>query len=54
MSVAAEPTAEIPPPRRRRIMKIALWLGALALFWFVLQLIGVDVSGWLQHMWDQI
>jgi uncharacterized membrane protein YbhN (UPF0104 family) len=54
MSVAAEPMAEIPPPRRRRIMRIALWLGGLALFWFVLQVLGVDVKGWLQQLWDQI
>ena len=35
-------------------MKIVLWLGGLALFWFVLQLLGVDVKGWLRHLWDQI
>jgi uncharacterized membrane protein YbhN (UPF0104 family) len=54
MTVAAEPPAELGPSRRRRIMKIVLWLGGLALFWFVLQLLGVDVKGWLRHLWDQI
>src|SRR5215204_6456441 len=52
MSVVAESTAEIPP--RRRIMRIALWLGGLALFWFLLHLLGVDVKGWLQQLWDEI
>ena len=54
MTVAAEPPAELGPSRRRRMMKIVLWLGGLALFWFVLQLLGVDVKGWLRHLWDQI
>ena len=46
MTVAAEPTGrDLGPSRRRRIMKIVLWLGGLALFWFVLQLLGVDVRG---------
>ncbi len=30
------------------MIKIGLWLGGLALFWLVLQLLGVDVSGWLR------
>jgi uncharacterized membrane protein YbhN (UPF0104 family) len=54
MTVAAEPTVEVGPSRRRRMMKIVVWLGGLALFWFVLQLLGVDVKGWLRHLWDQI
>src|SRR5262245_51733084 len=54
MTVAAEPTVEIRPSRRRRILKIVLWVVGLALFWFVLQLLGVDVKGWLDQLWDQI
>jgi uncharacterized membrane protein YbhN (UPF0104 family) len=54
MTVAAEPVVEIRPPRRRRVVKIVLWLAGLALFWFVLQLLGVDVKGWLSQLWDQI
>jgi uncharacterized membrane protein YbhN (UPF0104 family) len=52
--VAAEPTLEIRPPRRRRIMKIVLWVVGLGLFWLVLELIGVDVRGWLDQLWGQI
>jgi uncharacterized membrane protein YbhN (UPF0104 family) len=54
MTVAAEPPVDVPPSRRRRMARIVLWLGGLALFWFVLQLLGVDVKGWLQSLWDQI
>jgi len=31
-----------------------LWVGGLALFWLVLQLLGVDVKGWIQQLWDEI
>jgi uncharacterized membrane protein YbhN (UPF0104 family) len=51
---AATPTAEVRPPRRRRIIRIAFWLAALAIFWVVLQLLGVDVRGWLEELWDEI
>jgi uncharacterized membrane protein YbhN (UPF0104 family) len=54
MTVAAEPTVEPDPSRRRRMVKVALWLAAVALFWLVLQLLGVDVAGWLRNLWDQI
>jgi uncharacterized membrane protein YbhN (UPF0104 family) len=54
MTVAAEPPVEAGPSRRRRMMKIVLWLGGLALFWFLLQLLGVDVKGWLQQLWNNI
>ena len=54
MDSAIEPTVEIRPPRRRRIMKIVVWLVGLGLFWLVLQLLGVDVRGWLDNLWDQI
>jgi uncharacterized membrane protein YbhN (UPF0104 family) len=54
VDTAIEPTVEIRPPRRRRILKIVAWLVGLALFWLVLDLLGVDVGGWLQSLWDQI
>jgi uncharacterized membrane protein YbhN (UPF0104 family) len=52
--VAAEPLVEIRPSRRRRIGKIVLWLVGLGLFWVVLQLLGVDVKGWLEQFWDEL
>ena len=54
MTVAAEPTVEIRPSRRRRVVKIVLCLAGLALFWFLLQLLGVNVRGWLRNLFDQI
>jgi uncharacterized membrane protein YbhN (UPF0104 family) len=54
MTVAAEPTVEIRPSRRRRIVKIVLWVAGIALFWFLLQLLGIDVKGWLEQLWDGV
>jgi uncharacterized membrane protein YbhN (UPF0104 family) len=53
-AAAAGAMVEVRPPRRRRIRKIVLWLVGLALFWLILQLLGVDVRGWLSQLWDQI
>jgi uncharacterized membrane protein YbhN (UPF0104 family) len=53
-SLAPAPAIEVRPPPRRRLLKILLWLAAVALFWFVLELLGVDVRGWLESLWDQI
>lgn len=49
-----EPLVEVIPPWNRRIRKIATWLVALALFWFLLQLLGVSVSDWLRELWRQV
>ena len=52
--VATEPTVELLPPASHRIRKIVLWLVGLTVFWLLLQLLGVDVRGWLAQLWDQI
>jgi uncharacterized membrane protein YbhN (UPF0104 family) len=49
-----QPAVPIQPPKRRRIVKIALWIVGLALFWLVLDLLGVDVWGWLKDLWHQV
>ena len=57
MTVSAEPSAALPfndPSRRSRLIKIALWLVGLAVAIVVLNLLGVDVVGWLRDLWDQI
>ena len=54
---AVEPSAVLPfhdPSRRRRLVKVAAWLVGIALAIVVLNLLGVDVIGWLQDLWDQI
>jgi len=50
----AEPAVQISPSRRRRLTKIALWVLGLGLFWLALDLLGVDVKGWLEQLWDSL
>jgi uncharacterized membrane protein YbhN (UPF0104 family) len=40
--------------RPRRIWKVLAWLAGVALGVLVLQLLGVDVRGWLSNMWDAL
>jgi len=42
------------PSRGRRLTKVALWLVGVGLAIAVLELIGVDVTGWFTQLWDQI
>jgi uncharacterized membrane protein YbhN (UPF0104 family) len=53
-AAAPEPLVEVIPPWHRRIRKIAIWIVGLALFWFLLQLLGVSVRDWLQDFWHQV
>jgi len=53
-ATAPEPLVEAVVPWHRRIRKIATWLVGLALFWFVLDLLGVNVRDWLSSFWDQL
>ena len=66
MTEAAAPPTEPAPGRAdavlpfrdrsrvRRIMKVLAWLAGIGLLVLVLNLIGVDVSGWLSEMWDTL
>jgi uncharacterized membrane protein YbhN (UPF0104 family) len=57
MTASAEPSAALPfndPSRRSRLVKVALWLVAIAIAIVILNLLGVDVIGWIQDLWDQI
>ena len=54
MTVAAEHAAGVGPSRKRRMAKIAAWLVGVALFWGLLELAGVNVSGWIEELWDDI
>ena len=40
--------------RRRRLVKVAAWLGGIALVVLVIQLLGADVGGWLSEFWDAL
>ena len=42
------------PSRPRRLLKVVGWLVGIALAVVVLNLLGVDVIGWLQELWDEI
>lgn len=57
MSEAAHPSAVVPfhdPSRRSRLVKVFGWLVCIALVVVVLNLLGIDVVGWLQDLWDEI
>src|SRR6187551_2200672 len=40
--------------RGRRMVKVLAWLAGTALVVLVLQLLGIDVSGWLSDFWDSL
>ncbi len=57
MSETAHPSAVLPfhdPSRRSRLFKVAGWLVGILLAVVVLNLLGVDVIGWLSDLWDEI
>ena len=51
---AAAVTPFHDPSRRSRLVKVVSWLVGVALVLVVLNLLGIDVVGWLQDLWDQI
>jgi uncharacterized membrane protein YbhN (UPF0104 family) len=59
-ATVAQPSSASPvhpfhdPSRRRRLVKVGAWLVGIALAVVILDLLGVDVVGWLQDLWDQI
>ncbi len=42
------------PSRKRRLVKVATWLVGVVVVVVVLHLLGIDVVGWLQDLWDEI
>jgi len=42
------------PSRKRRLVKVVGWLVGIALVVVLLHLVGIDVVGWLDDLWDQI
>jgi uncharacterized membrane protein YbhN (UPF0104 family) len=57
MTETAAASAALPfhdPSRPRRLVKVTAWLVGIALLVVVLNLLGVDVIGWLKDLWSQI
>jgi uncharacterized membrane protein YbhN (UPF0104 family) len=66
VTTASTPVADAPvprgsavhpfgdPSRKRRLRKIAVWIGGTAITLLLLNLLGIDVSGWLSDLWEQI
>ena len=54
---AADSSAVLPfndPSRRSRLVKVGIWIVAVAAVVALLELVGVDVVGWFSDLWDQI
>ena len=51
---ATQPRTEDTNPVLRRILRIVSWLAAIALLLFVLDQLGVPVSGWIHDFFDQL
>jgi uncharacterized membrane protein YbhN (UPF0104 family) len=51
-------TAAVTPfedqSRRKRLTKVFIWLGVIAVVVLATNLLGVDVWGWLSNVWDQL
>src|SRR3954462_2101853 len=53
-SAAGLPETPIDGVRRHRLLHVAAWITAVAVTVAILDLLGVDVSGWFSELWDQI
>jgi uncharacterized membrane protein YbhN (UPF0104 family) len=66
VATTGAPAAELPkqrrfaalpfgdPSRPRRLVKVIAWLVGIVVALAVLELLGVDIRGWLSDLWDQI
>jgi uncharacterized membrane protein YbhN (UPF0104 family) len=48
------PSPATGAPVHRRLLRIALWLAGLALFFFILEALGIPVGDWLGSVWDTV
>src|SRR3954462_14895017 len=53
-SAAELPETPLNGGRRHRLLHVAGWITAVAVTVAILDLLGVDVSGWFSELWDQI
>jgi uncharacterized membrane protein YbhN (UPF0104 family) len=42
------------PSRRKRLLKVVGWIVGIAVLLVVLNLLGVDVWGWISKLWDEV
>ena len=42
------------PSRRRRVVKVLAWLAGIAVVVGLLQLLGIDITGWFSDVWDSL
>ena len=57
MSEATAAAGPAPPEhasKRRRAIRIVSWIVGLALFLLLLNVVGIDVRGWLSELWDTV
>ncbi|MGH3041027.1 MAG: lysylphosphatidylglycerol synthase transmembrane domain-containing protein [Gaiellaceae bacterium] len=56
-AIEPKPSRVLPfrdPSRRSRLIKVGAWLVGTAAVLVLLHLLGIDVLGWLEDLWDQI
>jgi uncharacterized membrane protein YbhN (UPF0104 family) len=53
-SLITEPLGAPTDSRTKRLVKVARWIVGIAVIWVVLDLLGVDLIGWLSDLWDQV
>ena len=55
--IAVQPSAVHPfhePSRGKRLLKVGAWLVGIAIVVVLLNVLGIDVVGWLSDLWDEI
>ena len=55
--IAVQPSAVHPfhePSRGKRLLKVGGWIVGIAIVVVLLNVLGIDVVGWLQDLWDEI
>jgi uncharacterized membrane protein YbhN (UPF0104 family) len=52
--VSTAAVSATPPSRYKRMRKVFAWLVGITIAIVILDLLGVDVIGWLDNLWDQI
>jgi uncharacterized membrane protein YbhN (UPF0104 family) len=53
-SAVATVTPFDDPSRRKRLLKVVGWIVGIAVVLVVLNLLGVDVWGWISKLWDEV